>query len=85
MNKSFNPKAAIISIGAHIALLLLCLFIGYTLPASPAPTEEMGMEVNLGNSETGLGDVAPQIPGAPSETQDATTPSKSVTPIATHI
>jgi TonB family protein len=56
MNKNFNPKAAIISIGAHIALLLLCLFIGYTLPASPAPTEEMGMEVNLGNSEDAYGE-----------------------------
>jgi outer membrane biosynthesis protein TonB len=56
MNKNFNPKAAIISIGAHIALLLLCLFIGYTLPASSAPTEEMGMEVNLGNSEDAYGE-----------------------------
>jgi outer membrane biosynthesis protein TonB len=55
MNKNFNPKAAIISIGAHIALLLLCLFIGYTLPASSAPPEEMGMEVNLGNSEDAYG------------------------------
>ncbi|MDI9320479.1 MAG: hypothetical protein QM530_08420 [Phycisphaerales bacterium] len=53
---NFNPKAALLSIGAHIALLLLCLFIGYTLPANPTPTEEMGMEVNLGNSDDGSGD-----------------------------
>jgi hypothetical protein len=56
MNKNFNPKAAIISIGAHIVLLLLCLFIGYTLPATSAPSDEMGMEVNLGSSEDGFGD-----------------------------
>lgn len=55
-NKTFNPKAAIISIGAHLALLLLCLFIGYSLPATPAATDEMGMEVNLGNSDDGSGD-----------------------------
>lgn len=55
-NKNFNPKAAIISIGAHALLLLLCLFIGYTLPASTPTIEEMGMEVNLGNSDDGSGD-----------------------------
>lgn len=58
-NKNFNPKAAIISIGAHVALLLLCLFVGYTLPATSAPTEEMGMEVNLGSSDDGSGDDQP--------------------------
>jgi TonB family protein len=58
-NSNFNPKAALLSIGAHILLLLLCLFIGYTLPATPAPSEEMGMEVNLGSSDDGSGDDQP--------------------------
>lgn len=51
-----NSRAAILTVGVHILLLLLCLFIGYTLPASPAITDEMGMEVNLGNSDDGSGD-----------------------------
>ncbi|MES2478557.1 MAG: energy transducer TonB [Bacteroidota bacterium] len=60
MNRdNFNPKAALLSIGAHIVLLLLCLFIGYTLPATSAPAEEMGMEVNLGSSDDGSGDDQP--------------------------
>lgn len=60
MNRdNFNPKAALLSIGAHIVLLLLCLFIGYTLPANSAPVEEMGMEVNLGSSDDGSGDDQP--------------------------
>ena len=51
----WNNKAATITAGVHLLLLLLCLLIGYTLPASPAPTDEMGMEVNLGNSDEGSG------------------------------
>ncbi len=34
-----------------------------------------GIEVNLGNSETGLGNIAPEIPGQPSPTQDQNNPS----------
>lgn len=56
---NFNPKAAMLSIGTHVLLMLLCLFIGYTLPATPAPVEEMGMEVNLGSSDDGSGDDQP--------------------------
>lgn len=57
MNQApINPKAALYTIGVHVLLLILCLFIGYTLPASPAPLDEMGMEVNLGNSDDGSGD-----------------------------
>lgn len=71
---SFNPKAAIFSVGVHILLLLLCLFIGYTLPANPSPIEELGMEVNLGNSDDGSGDEqAMQVDAAanqPNEMQD---------------
>lgn len=55
----WNNKAATITAGIHTLLLLLCLLIGYTLPASPAPADEMGMEVNLGNSEDGSGDDQP--------------------------
>lgn len=51
-----NSKAATITVGVHILLLILCLFIGYTLPASPVVSDEMGMEVNLGNSDDGSGD-----------------------------
>jgi outer membrane biosynthesis protein TonB len=53
--KNIDPKAAIISIGGHLLLLVICLFIGYSLPATPAPIEEMGMEVNLGSSDDGSG------------------------------
>ncbi|GAA4454627.1 hypothetical protein [Rurimicrobium arvi] len=55
-NTQIDKKAATVTIAAHIALLLLCMLIGYTLPASNQTTEELGMEVNLGNSDDGSGD-----------------------------
>lgn len=63
----FNNKAAIITAGVHVLLLLLCLLIGYTLPASPAPVDEMGMEVNLGNSDDGSGTDQPFSTEAPAQ------------------
>jgi TonB family protein len=57
--KLINKPAALITIGIHVLLLLLCLFICYTLPAQPAPQQELGMEVNLGNSDDGSGDDQP--------------------------
>lgn len=54
-NQNINKKAIAVSIGAHLLLLVICLFIGYSLPASSLPIEEMGMEVNLGSSDNGSG------------------------------
>jgi len=75
--KEKNIKASLITAAICGALFLLFFMLQWSLPQIPQPDFGEGIEVNLGNSETGLGDVAPQIPGAPSETQDATTPSKS--------
>ncbi|MDR0792537.1 MAG: energy transducer TonB [Chitinophagaceae bacterium] len=66
-------------------LLLLCLliFVGWTTTPAPPQNIEEGVEVNLGNSEQGLGNIAPAIPGTPSasneqETVPEAAPSKSV-------
>jgi hypothetical protein len=75
--KEKNIKASLITLVICAALFLLFFMLQWSLPQIPQPDFGEGIEVNLGNSETGLGDIAPQIPGAPSETQDANTPSKS--------
>jgi len=62
---AINKKAAIVTIGAHALLLLLCLLISYSLPATTTATDEMGMEVNLGNSDDGSGDDQPFSTEAP--------------------
>ncbi len=60
------------------ALLLLCFLVSWSVPAPEPEFQEEGMEVNLGNSDQGLGEIAPMIPGPPSaEEQEVNTPPKT--------
>ncbi len=45
------------TVSFHVLLLLFFIFVGFKTPL-PLP-EEQGVEVNLGNSEDGMGDVQP--------------------------
>jgi hypothetical protein len=65
-----NLKASAYTAGICLLLFLLFFFLQWTLPQIPPPDFGEGIEVNLGNSETGSGDIAPQIPGEPSATQE---------------
>jgi len=47
-------------------LLIALLYLGWTTPAEPTPVVEEGIEVNLGNSDQGLGTDQPYLPGDPS-------------------
>lgn len=60
------------------AILLLCFLVSWTTPLpDPEPVDE-GIEVNLGNSDQGLGDIAPMLPGPPSdEEEEVNTPPKT--------
>jgi hypothetical protein len=58
-------------------LLAVFLFIKWTLPEIPPPPMEEGIEVNLGNSDQGLGTDQPFLPGKPAPSnQQAYTPPK---------
>ena len=61
-----NLKATAYTALICAALFSLFFFLQWTLPQIPPPVLDEGIEVNLGNSETGLGDIAPQLPGTPS-------------------
>ncbi|MDE1191515.1 MAG: hypothetical protein PW786_05200 [Arachidicoccus sp.] len=65
--QSKNIKAIGYTLGTSILLIAILLLVSWTLPTTPAPVVDNGIEVNLGNSDEGLGDVAPQLPGDPSE------------------
>jgi len=52
------------------AIFLLFYTMQWSLPQIPASIADAGIEVNLGNSETGLGDIAPQLPGSPSNSNE---------------
>ena len=61
-----NLKASGYTLGICILLALLFFFISWTLPVQPPPVVEEGIEVNLGNSDQGLGTDQPYLPGKPS-------------------
>jgi hypothetical protein len=65
-NQQKNLKAIVYTIVVCGLVVFLFFYFRWNLPQTPPPIEEMGIEVNLGNSETGLGDIAPQVPDEPS-------------------
>lgn len=78
-----NIKASAYTGMVCVLLFLLFFFLQWTLPQIPPPDFGEGIEVNLGNSETGLGDVPPQIPGDPSLTEEVKTAPPKSAPDAT--
>ena len=62
-----NLKASGITILICALLFIVFYWIHWQQPQTPLPVADTGIEVNLGNSETGSGDVAPQLPGDPSK------------------
>jgi hypothetical protein len=61
-----NVKASAYTLAIVTLIVLLLLFITWTLPAPPMPPVDDGIEVNLGNSDKGLGTDQPYLPGKPS-------------------
>ncbi|MGI8952822.1 MAG: hypothetical protein ACR2FN_14710 [Chitinophagaceae bacterium] len=64
--KEKNLKALGITMLITGAIFLFFFLVSWTLPVTPLPPADEGVEVNLGNSDQGLGNIAPQIPGEPS-------------------
>lgn len=76
--KEKNLKASAYTGLICVLLFILFFFLQWTLPQIPPPSFGEGIEVNLGNSETGFGEVAPQSPGEPSAAEDSkSAPQKS--------
>lgn len=62
-----NIKAGGITAAIVATLLLLAFLVSWTSPVQETPKVDEGMEVNLGNSETGMGDEIPMTPGTPAD------------------
>lgn len=72
-----NWKASGYTLMICILLAILFLFVTWTLPTTPPPVVEDGIEVNLGNSDQGMGTDQPYLPGKPSpQDQEKYTPPK---------
>lgn len=69
-----NLKALGITVGVHALLLVALLMIGFAAPP-PLPDQDMGMEVNLGTSNDGMGDEQPLNPNPPAASQPIPAPA----------
>jgi outer membrane biosynthesis protein TonB len=65
-----NIKAATYTTVVCALLFIIFFFAKWTLPQITPPPVSEGIEVNLGNSDEGLGDVAPQVPGEPAAAKE---------------
>ncbi len=76
-----NMQAGTITLAILSILFLLFFFVGWTTPSVLQPQPEEGMEVNLGNSDAGLGNDQPFEPGkpAPQDQQQYTPPKQAET------
>lgn len=73
-----NVKAGSYTLLTCGLLAFLMFAISWNNPQSITPPNEDGIEVNLGNSDNGSGEIAPLLPGPPSnETEEINTPPKS--------
>jgi outer membrane biosynthesis protein TonB len=73
-----NRKALVFTLLICVLLCLLLFLVSWTHPANPVPVPEDGIEVNLGNSDQGLGANQPYLPGKPSpQDQEKYTPPKA--------
>ena len=75
-----NIKATIITALFCLLLFIVFYYVQWVQPQNPPVIADTGIEVNLGNSETGSGDVAPQLPGDPAK--DAATDDNISNPIS---
>jgi hypothetical protein len=72
-----NLKATGYTVGICALLMILLLYVSWTRPVEPVPVTVDSMEVNLGNSDKGLGTDQPYLPGQPSaEDKEKYTPPK---------
>jgi hypothetical protein len=84
INDSFesekNLKASGYTLMVCILILIVLFFVTWTLPTIPLPPVDEGIEVNLGNSDQGLGTNQPFLPGKPSpqEHEKYTPPKQTV-------
>src|SRR5580692_12205657 len=80
MADTFESKKNLKATGytaALLGLLFVVLLYSWTLPVEAPPPVEEGIEVNLGNSDKGLGTDQPYLPGKPAaEDKEKYTPPK---------
>lgn len=82
INEQFEKQKNLKALGLTIlitgGLFLFLFLVSWTVPAPQPVAVDEGIEINLGNSETGFGNVPPQIPGDMSDAKET-----NVSPVQT--
>jgi outer membrane biosynthesis protein TonB len=65
-----NLKALGLTIAVCAIIFLLMFLVSWTLPQPEQPIADEGIEVNLGNSDQGMGNIAPEVPGEMSNSDE---------------
>src|SRR3954454_25292903 len=68
-----NMKALGMTALITAAIFLFLFLVSWTIPQPPPPPVDEGIEVNLGNSDFGIGKIPPQIPGDLSDAKETNT------------
>ena len=68
-----NMKAFGMTVLITGAIFLFLFLVSWTIPQPPPPPVDEGIEVNLGNSDFGMGKIPPQIPGELSDAKETNT------------
>lgn len=72
-----NFRATVYTLIICVLIVVLLFIISWTLPVIQPPVADEGIEVNLGNSDKGMGKNQPFLPGKPSaEYKEKYTPPK---------
>src|SRR5579871_2336376 len=72
-----NLRASVYTAIICVMIIALLLVVSWTLPVIQVPVVDEGIEVNLGNSDKGMGTNQPFLPGKPSpEDKEKYTPPK---------
>src|SRR5580692_7291491 len=72
-----NFRASVYTAIICALIVALLLLVSWTLPVIQPPVVDEGIEVNLGNSDKGMGTNQPYLPGKPSaEDKEKYTPPK---------
>lgn len=71
--KEKNLKAAGLTLACMAGLFLTFFLVSWSVPIPPVVASNEGIEVNLGNSEEGMGEIAPLRPGDLSEAEETNT------------
>jgi hypothetical protein len=81
LDKSKNSKATIATLLVHGILILILIKIAIHVPAPAPPPQDLGIEVNLGSSDQGLGTNQPKAPGDPApEVKAVSAPAREQSP-----